>query len=249
MSTDIAILFDYDDTLIDHDLAHEKWPDFTNPHLKMAFNYLIEAEKLEHLAVNDLMIAQKSIRNEMWTAESTDHIAPCLKTLFRKTLDDCNVRLNNITLDDLLIAYNWDPIDGTELFQEVIPTLERLNSNANVKLGIVSNSSVPMWMREIEMRHYGILDYFSECRLSSCDVGYLKLHPAIFEKALQLLDVNANQVVFVGDNYKADIIGAKNAGMRAVWRVRDKNNAQPAPEADGIIDNLDQLFELLKNWF
>ena len=48
-----------------------------------------------------------------------------------------------------------------------------------------------------------------------------------------------NNSVHVGDDYEADIIGAKNAGMYTVHLQRE--NKQQAPEADWIVSNLEEL--------
>jgi putative hydrolase of the HAD superfamily len=65
----------------------------------------------------------------------------------------------------------------------------------------------------------------------------------IFNRALKRLDVPAAQSLFVGDNPEADIRGAKNAGMKAVW----KRNTIYSPPAvyDGAIGDLSELIDLV----
>ena len=55
----------------------------------------------------------------------------------------------------------------------------------------------------------------------------MKPHPSIFESALQLLDVEAEGSVMVGDSFTHDIAGAQSAGMRGVLVHRSNT---PAPE-------------------
>ena len=50
--------------------------------------------------------------------------------------------------------------------------------------------------------------------------GELKIHKPdrrIFEHAAKLLGVSTNECVYVGDNPDADVEGALNADMEAVW--------------------------------
>lgn len=47
-------------------------------------------------------------------------------------------------------------------------------------------------------------------------VGFRKPDPAIFRHALELLDVESSEAVFVGDSYAHDALAALAAGMRAV---------------------------------
>ncbi|MCZ7541445.1 MAG: HAD hydrolase-like protein [Anaerolineae bacterium] len=56
------------------------------------------------------------------------------------------------------------------------------------------------------------------------------------------------EAVFVGDNLEADIRGAQNAGMMAVWRMPAAPNGDtPAPDVtpDGTITTLHDLLPLL----
>ena len=47
-------------------------------------------------------------------------------------------------------------------------------------------------------------------------VGFKKPDPAIFRHALELLGVEPDEAVFVGDSYVHDALAARAAGMRAV---------------------------------
>lgn len=65
----------------------------------------------------------------------------------------------------------------------------------------------------------GLTPLFDRIVLSA-EVGYEKPNPKIFAYALQGRENDIN--IMVGDNYKADIEGAINAGMKAIL-VREKN--------------------------
>ena len=69
--------------------------------------------------------------------------------------------------------------------------------------------------------------------------GISKPDGQIFQRALERLDTDAAQAVFVGDHPEVDVAGARAAGMQAIWR-RDPNVTR-AVEADGIIDELSGL--------
>ena len=119
--------------------------------------------------------------------------------------------------DEILQAYDWKVVPGTEVFPDVFPALDALRSRG-ICLGVVTNSSQPMSLRDRELRQHGLLPYFPDCRLAAADVGYLKPHPRIFQCALERIGVAPDEAVFVGDNPIADIGGALGAGMRAVQR-------------------------------
>ncbi len=150
----------------------------------------------------------------------------------------------------LLTAYNWGPVEGVVPFPDVLETLPLIRA-AGIKTAIVTNSPQPMWMRDIELEAYGLIEHFIDCRMSAADVGYLKPHPAIFEATLACLGVAPNEALFVGDNPEADIKGAQSIGLRAVLRTIPARaammNAQIHPE--GTIDTFHDLLTLLDGWY
>ncbi len=73
-----------------------------------------------------------------------------------------------------------------------------------------------------------------------------KPNPAIFELALERLDLSAKDVVMVGDTYDTDILGANRAGIRAI-HVESGN--PPDPDSDAVpdltIEDVSRLSEFL----
>lgn len=53
--------------------------------------------------------------------------------------------------------------------------------------------------------------------VSSQTAGYYKPRKEIFEKALELTGLKADEVIHVGDSIASDIKGAEGAGIKAVW--------------------------------
>ncbi len=103
-----------------------------------------------------------------------------------------------------------------ETFPDVLPTLSALRERG-FRLASVTNrgySGPDFWD---EMRQHGLEEFF-ETVVVSCDVGYMKPHPRIFEVALERLGVEAGECLMVGDNLRADVEGPKTLGMKAAWR-------------------------------
>jgi putative hydrolase of the HAD superfamily len=61
----------------------------------------------------------------------------------------------------------------------------------------------------------GLLDYF-EMTLAAGQVGWWKPDPRLFHYALGLLGVEAENSLYIGDNYYADVLGARAAGLNPV---------------------------------
>jgi putative hydrolase of the HAD superfamily len=86
-----------------------------------------------------------------------------------------------------------------------------------VPIGVVSNAAGQI---ESVLRRFGV------CQVGDGDgvpviiivdstiVGVAKPDPAIFSFALEVLDVKAENVAYVGDSYANDVVGARSAGMQ-----------------------------------
>jgi putative hydrolase of the HAD superfamily len=93
--------------------------------------------------------------------------------------------------------------------KEVLELLHR-------KVGLISNTGrTPGNVLRSVLSHLGVLEFFT-VTLFSNEVGYLKPHPEIFRKASQKLKIPLSQILHVGDDVKADVEGARNAGMKAL---------------------------------
>lgn len=97
------------------------------------------------------------------------------------------------------------------VFPDVIPALDAMRA-AGLRLGVVSNWgwAAPELLQTLELaRHFEIMSI-------SARVGYQKPHAAIFEHALDLLDVPADRAIHVGDDPDADVAGARRVGIEPV---------------------------------
>lgn len=133
---------------------------------------------------------------------------------------------------------------------DALPTLKALKK-ADYKIGLISNASdaadVQALIDKAKIRPY------LQSIVISAEFGQRKPAPGIFEHALQKLGVAPAEAVMVGDTLNADVAGAHNLEMRAVWisrRVDTPENRRLANELhpDGIITMLDELPPLLERW-
>jgi FMN phosphatase YigB (HAD superfamily) len=92
-------------------------------------------------------------------------------------------------------------------------------AGTGVRLGIVSNADGLMGQRlaALEICQVGPgLGVPLECVVDSGDVGVMKPDRRIFDAALALLDLAAEDVWYVGDMPAIDVVGARRAGLHAV---------------------------------
>ena len=59
--------------------------------------------------------------------------------------------------------------------------------------------------------------------ITSEEAGIEKPNRRMFDMIATKLGVKNDEVIYVGDSYKKDIMGAKNAGMTPVWYLSLQN--------------------------
>ncbi len=96
------------------------------------------------------------------------------------------------------------PVEG---FDGVMDELDR----RGIVTGIISNSDGRLDRR---MQQIGIRDRFSFL-IDSGDVGVSKPDARIFEAALELAQLPPDEVIYIGDYYEVDVVGARGVGMHA----------------------------------
>lgn len=123
-----------------------------------------------------------------------------------------------------------------DLYADVLPGLEQLRSR--YRLFTASNGNA-------DLTKIGLAHFF-ERTVAARHVGALKPDPAIFHKVIEGTDLQAADVVYVGDDPHLDVVGARGAGMHAIWIDRQGVEwpAEIAPPAH-TIRSLTELAQLL----
>lgn len=78
----------------------------------------------------------------------------------------------------------------------------------------------------------------------SDDCGITKPLPGIFAYALEACGAVAESSIMIGDNYDADICGAKNVGWRTIF-FNKNGDAGTFESADAVVRSLDEVLALL----
>ena len=88
-------------------------------------------------------------------------------------------------------------------------------------LGLVSNIFSPSDLFHEALRGAGIRDLFDVIVFSS-ECGHIKPSVKLFERALSAFQFPRERVVYVGDSFKRDVVGARSAGLSCVWIARGR---------------------------
>jgi HAD superfamily hydrolase (TIGR01549 family) len=101
-------------------------------------------------------------------------------------------------------------------------TLERLH-NKGYRLFAASNSFGHLQRSRLERA--GVLHLFEDTYIS-IDIGYDKPDVRFYEEALRRCGLQANEVLMIGDSMTTDIIGARAAGLDALYFDRATMNIE-----------------------
>ncbi|HSM56208.1 MAG TPA: HAD family hydrolase [Candidatus Sulfomarinibacteraceae bacterium] len=208
-----AVIFDLDDTLIDWSQPALTWDEHTRPMVDSVYDYLQqEGHKLP--SRDHFFKVMRECTQRVWNDALEAWTGASLDRALGLALTACDIAVEDVDMEQMMRAYTWRPMPGVECYDDAIDVLQALREQG-YKIGLITNSFLPMWMRDVELRHYDLLDYF-DARLTSGDSGYLKPHPAIYEHMLEMLEVDAESAVFVGDRPSHDIAGANEVGLVSV---------------------------------
>ena len=255
-----AVLFDFDDTLIDWSGVTQDWREVEAERLGRVLRFLDQRMSPTGIKLEQLVERYTQRTRAAWMMARGNLRAPKMPLILQETLTELGFREADAFADEILRAYDWNVVPGTVVFPDVIPLLNELRSRG-IRLGVVTNSSQPMSLRDCELRAHGLLPYFPDCRLAAADVGYLKPHPRIFQRALERVGVAPEAAVFIGDNPIADVSGALSVGMRAVQRLTADgasiSGGHPQLSSDDAgatrghpcLSSLEELPALLDDWY
>ncbi len=110
-----------------------------------------------------------------------------------------------------------------------------------IRAGVISNSVLFGKTLEYVLERNDMMKYF-EFVMSTTDYGFLKPHLQLFVTALKKAKVEPERAWHIGDKLKTDVIGAKNAGITAIWYNPDKK-PKGEIEPDYEIGHWDEFME------
>jgi len=195
------LLFDLDDTLVDHSSALENAARHLARELQLGIDEAsfadrwrrVHADKYPQYLAGQLTY-ERMCRERIWKAVNPDLAPPEADRLFRIYFD----------------AYTrlW------RLFDDVWPCLDALRT---VPIGIVTNGRSAE--QQLKVERLGLRDRVSLLAISE-ETKSPKPRREAFLGPCATFGIRPNEAVFLGDNYDIDFRGASNAGLVAIWLNR-----------------------------
>jgi len=173
--------------------------------------------------------------NDTWTSDERirrtwrQHHGLMLREL---AVDDPDQRLADAVIDAYSTPANW------RSYPDALPAIAALLRPGR-KLGVVSDwsSQLPRLLETLDLaRHFDFV-------LTSATAGAAKPAAQFYRLALQSAGVDPQAALMVGDSYRADVLGARAAGMHGV--LLDRSGRHPAVDAP-VIHSLAELVALVE---
>ncbi len=200
-----AVLFDLDDTLVDH--HHASHAAITGVRERFVVLQSVAAEALvaEHQRLLELLHHEVAIG----ARTAADARVERYRRLFEFAGADPRHATAATELHRRLYQSNRRAVDGA---LELVAHLR-----LRLRVAVVTNNTVAEQTEKLAS--FGFAPHV-DALVTSEEVGAAKPDPRIFRAALERLSCEPYEAVMIGDAWHADVIGATSAGIRALWLNR-----------------------------
>lgn len=226
-----AVIFDLDDTLYDQ----------LEPFKKAAKkNFLFPNSQIE-----DLYLFSRSFSDEVFHLTHTGKMD--LEDMYIYRIQNACAQFGmDLTAKQALqfqedYAYFQGKIELFEAAKEVLAYCKQ----QNIPIGLITNG--PTNHQWAKVHQLGLTRWISEKNIFiSSAVGISKPDVRLFKYVEQFMNLDNKDTYYVGDSYENDIIGAKNAGWKAIWyNHRGHKKLETKVIFDQLLDRKDALSELI----
>ena len=202
-----GIIFDLDDTLYDYkkcnEYAIEKVINYIINHNDKYKNYQYILDVYNKISIH--------LKHELKNTASSHN-----KSIYFKQLIE-ELKLNYSYFKTLNNLY-WTNFYNSMVCFEGVKDFIIWNKINGIKIGILTDYETEyqiMKLEKVELLNY--VDYI----VTSEEVGIEKPSVNMFYTILKKMNLQAEDVIMIGDNYEKDIMGALNVGIKSYWFNKD----------------------------
>jgi FMN phosphatase YigB (HAD superfamily) len=247
MKTYKAVIFDLFDTLVDFDRTQIPTVTIDGREIRSTAGetYKVLVQHAPQTTFETYYQALSAVTKELLAIRERDHLEIPARRRYEMLCDRLGMPPDAAAehcIDGMLATHHRYMHDCTVCPPERTQVLEALK--ARYALGLLSNFDSAETGLKILATH-GLWSYFSPIHISEA-IGYRKPRREAFLHTAEAMSVAPQEVLFIGDTFALDIVGAKSVGMDAAWFDRQKtppdlDQAQP----DYTITRLIDLLEIL----
>ena len=221
------VFFDLDHTLWDFDRNSE-----------LAFEQIF-SEKFAHISIHEFIKVYVPINQECWRLYQTNQIThdELRYNRLKHSFNAIDIEISDDNIDFIAKQYLEILPNNNFLMDGTIDLLDYLQEN--YKLHIITNGFTTVQHRKLE--NSGLKKYFQTITNSE-RAGVKKPDAQIFEVALADANALKTESIMIGDSWEADVSGAINANIKAIYFNPDK--VVQNTNSDFLIADIQHLLEL-----
>lgn len=226
-----AIIFDLDDTISDFMSAADNA-------FELAFKDIAEEHDVD---LGEMHRVYMSLFEDFYTLhlQGVINLEEFRAYRFSRTFETVGLPVEDDFLDycvDFQFIYDHQ----LETFPGACEVLKELDQHFDLAL-ITNGPTDPQWRKINKFK----LPRIMEVILVSGQLGIAKPDPRIFKVALDGLNVEPKEAVFVGNSLEHDHQGSMNAGIRFVWANHlGRELPEGWPEPDHVVSSFEDIREL-----
>ncbi len=193
------------------DLDHTLW-DF-DKNSALTFEVIFREQKIG-INLIEFLLAYTPINENYWKLYRDNQISKeDLRTgRLKDSFKILKYEVSPLVIESLSNQYIQFLPGFNNLLEDTQETLQYLHPS--YKLHIITNGFEEV--QHNKLKNSQISPFFNTVTTSE-EAGVKKPHPEIFYLALKKSGANPQNSLMIGDSYEADILGAKNIGMRSVF--------------------------------
>lgn len=207
LSTFETVIFDLDSTLTN---TH-RYPIVASEWLLKKLG--IESEELMSSYIRNLIIRYRKAIQAIVEGAPFRSPFEIIFTAMKNSLEDIDQKADFELLEEATQRFKALHLELSTPYDGVLEILEKLKAR-KIKLGVISNSFVGharIILTNLE------LDYFFSSIVDCGDVNAYKPMKEPFERVLRDLNTEVSRSLYIGDEYYADMVGAKSIGLTTIW--------------------------------
>jgi len=201
-----GILLDIDNTLYSyeplHQLAQKTLINYINSKHGIELNVISNAYKQAKLQVKQNNPASASSHNRLLYAQNLCELLSI--NAFKNSISFYDIYWNTF-LENLSLSFGARKL---------------LSDYGHLPICLVTDLTAHIQHRKVEKLE---LDNWADSMVTSEEAGCEKPHPFMFQLGLAKLNLRANEVCMIGDNFKKDIEGATRLGINSFWLTDPAN--------------------------
>ncbi|MCH5261749.1 MAG: HAD-IA family hydrolase [Lachnospiraceae bacterium] len=224
-----GFIFDLDNTLIDDDKGWEKA-------LRQTCEYISGNYNIGHTK-EEIYKAYKKISDYEWNNYSSylaDFISRQEKReyVWRKTLEYMDCYSNESQVKDITEAFSEfreNNVIAYDYAQQLLEKIEQMG----LKAIVCTDGEETLQKMKCSRAN---MDRLIDKIISAADLGCPKPEKKVFDKCVEYLGIDADTLMYIGDDEVKDIMGAHNAGMQAMLV-----NGKDGVALKDIYENLEEI--------